>query len=167
MYRASFITSLFALLTLLAVSCAPGPHTSCPAGQVSPEGGNTCVENTCINYYCDANQHCVVGETEPYCVCDAGFESDIDTSGATTPVLICTKRTESCVGCTGYNTHCDATEGCICDAGYLEHMNYEGMHPVLDCDADPCWDYQCPAHQMCQPEFNEQQDRWVPVCDYE
>ncbi len=164
MYRASFITSLFALLTLLAVSCAPGPHTSCPAGQVIPEGGNTCVENTCINYNCDANQHCVVGEREPYCVCDAGFESDIDTSGATTPVLVCKRPQQNSCSCTGYNTHCDSMGDCVCNPGYLPIHDYSGIHPVLDCQKNPCTEYSCSQYELCEPEFDENQNRWIDVC---
>ena len=68
-----YVIFLTALLSVLAFSCNPGPGPICPDGEVTAEDTNECVENTCLNYECGGNQHCVVTSTEPICVCDDGY----------------------------------------------------------------------------------------------
>ena len=157
----AFLTTLLVSLVLFALGCDPG--TSCPKGQVLAGDSNSCVENTCINYACDSNQHCVVSaQYGPDCECNEGTVGHHDYSGVH-PVLVCEAPENNC-SCTGMNTHCDSMGDCVCNEEFYGTMDYSGMHPVLNCE-NPCLGHRCPERQMCQVE--EENDSYIPVCDYE
>ena len=163
MYRISFITLIFSFLVLLTVGCDPG--TSCPKGQVLATDSNSCVENTCIDYACDINQHCVVSaKFGPDCECNRGTVGHHDNSGAH-PILVCEVPVDDC-SCTGENAFCDSKGDCVCDDDADAVWDDSGMHPVLNC-VNPCDGYDCGPHRMCQSELDESTGLHIPVCDIE
>ncbi len=133
-----FYLSLFTLLLILfTFGCAPGPVTSCPEGQVLAEDSNECVENTCLNHFCDSNQHCIVNSTAPQCICDNGYDSNIEYVGGN-ETLVCSEHNEhvDCGQGSDSNTHCDSNGEWVCNDGYYNNGEPGGE---IVCITDNCY----------------------------
>ena len=131
-----FSLSLFTLLLVLfTFSCAPGPVNSCPDGQVLAEDSNECIENTCLNHFCDSYQHCIVNMAAPQCVCDNGYDSNIEHIG-NNEVLVCSEHNETieCTQGSDSNTHCNSNGEWVCNDGYYNNGDGE-----IVCITDNCY----------------------------
>ncbi len=104
MYRVSLMALVFSLLAFLTISCAPTP-SSCPEGSVVDTQTGECIENTCVNFECGNNEHCLVDSQEgPSCVCDNDY-LEINTENG----MMCQKN--PCI-----NSNYDVCDGASCVA---------------------------------------------------
>jgi hypothetical protein len=132
-----YLSLFIALLTVFAFSCSPDPISSCPDNQVLSEDTNECVENTCLNHFCDSHQHCIVNISGPKCICDNGYDANIEYI-AGNEILTCSEHnnTIECGQGTDSNTHCNSNGEWVCNDGYY---NNAAPGEEVVCITDECY----------------------------